>query len=74
MASPLNNNKKVTASIMAAALFFVIASPVMYGIVNGVLGSIVRIVGSNGAPTIAGLILHSIVYGLLSYALMHINI
>lgn len=65
---------KIIASVMAAALFFVIGSPVLYGLVHAILGGLVRIVGTNGAPTIAGLAIHSAVYGLLSYALMHLKL
>ena len=59
----------VLYSIQAAVLFLVVASPFMYNFVNMILGSIVP-VAVNGCPTLAGLILHTIVFGLLVYVLM----
>jgi hypothetical protein len=63
---------KVRASIMAALVFIVIASPEMFGLVQSLLGGIVRVT-SGGVPTAIGLVLHGIVYGLISYGLMHLK-
>lgn len=63
----------VIPSVMAAVLFFVIASPFTYGIVQSLLGGLVTIASSSGAPTLAGLVAHSVVYGLISFGLMHIK-
>lgn len=62
---------KVRASITAAVLFFIIANPVVYRIVDGLLGGIVgRIASPSGCPTTWGLIVHSVVFGLAAYASM----
>lgn len=60
---------QVIYSVQAAILFLVLASPFMYNLVNSILGSIVPI-AVNGCPTMAGVIVHAIVYGLLVYLLM----
>lgn len=60
---------KVLYSVQAAVLFLVIASPFMYNFVNMILGAIVP-VAVNGCPTLAGLVLHTVVFGLLVYVLM----
>ena len=60
---------KVKASVMAALLFVVIASPEVFGLVQKLVGGLVRVT-SNGVPTAFGLLLHGLVYGLLSYLLM----
>jgi hypothetical protein len=62
---------KVRASITAAVLFFIIANPVVYRIVDGLLGGIVgRIASPSGCPTTWGLIVHSAVFGLAAYMSM----
>jgi hypothetical protein len=62
---------KVRASITAAVMFFIIANPVVYRIVDGLLGGIVgRIASPSGCPTTWGLIVHSAVFGLAAYASM----
>lgn len=63
-------NPKLVASAIAAVLFFIIGSPFVYGLVNSILGGVVSIVNFNGVPTLAGLLLHSIVYGLATYGIM----
>lgn len=63
----------VIPSAMAAALFFVIASPFTYGLVQSLLGGLVTIASASGAPTLVGLLAHSLVYGLISFGLMHIK-
>lgn len=62
-------DEKIMYSIWAAILFAVIASPFLYNIVNMVLGFIVPI-AVNGCPTFAGVIVHAVVFGLITYLLM----
>lgn len=62
-------DEKVMYSIWAAILFAVIGSPFVYNLVNMVLGFIVPI-AVNGCPTVAGVIVHAIVFGLVTYLLM----
>jgi len=56
---------------MAALLFAVIASPQLFGIMQGLLGSLFRVAAPGGVPTLAGLALHAVVYGLVVYFIMH---
>lgn len=60
---------KARASIAAALLFVVLASPDTFALVQRILGSLIRIT-SAGVPTPAGLIVHSAVFGLITYLLM----
>lgn len=62
-------NAKVMYSLQAALLFFVISSPFMYNIVEKVFGKLFT-VSINGCPTTHGLLLHTLVYGLVVYLLM----
>ncbi len=62
---------KIRASIMAALLFIVIASPEVFGFMQKILGGLVRVASPAGVPTAAGLVLHGLVYGLITYGLMY---
>lgn len=57
-----------------AILFFIIASPFMFKIVNSILGSLVKICDKSGCPTMMGLILHTIVFALLLRLMMNYDI
>jgi hypothetical protein len=63
---------RVLYSIQAAVLFLVIASPPMYRLVQAIFGRLFT-VSVGGCPTTAGLLLHTVVFGLLVYLLMVIQ-
>ena len=72
---------KVTHSLFLAVLFFVVSSPMLYqlvdNLVGGVVGSLVPQLSSTfkvaagGCPTTYGLALHAAVFGLISYFFLH---
>jgi len=64
---------KVTASIQAALLFFIIGSPTIYNFTQKIFGRLITI-SQNNTPTLAGLLLHAIVYGLVTYIVMRLSI
>jgi hypothetical protein len=64
----LSNQKKIVASIKAVILFLIFASPMTFKLVQGILGKWVA--STYGVPTPAGLILHAVLFGLVTYALM----
>lgn len=57
-------------SFYSAVIFFIIASPMTYKLVNSLLGSIVKICDPKGCPTAAGLFVHSTVFLLVVRAMM----
>lgn len=57
---------KVKFSLYSTLLFFLVANPLTYKVVN----SIVSGVAVSGCPTAFGLFLHSLVFFGLSYAIM----
>lgn len=63
---------EIKYSLWAAALYFTVANPVTYGIVQSLLGNVVKISGEDG-PTQVGTLIHSVVYGLLTFLLMKIG-
>lgn len=73
-------SRKTQASLVAALLFFVVSSPFTYKFVDSIVGGIVSAVipqfayyfkvAEAGCPTTYGLLLHSAVFGLVTYYLM----
>jgi len=57
---------KVKYSLYSALIFFLIANPITYKVVNSVLPG----VASNGCPTPFGLVLHTIVFFLALLGVM----
>lgn len=61
---------KLSATIQSVLLFFLIANPFTYRLTNSLLGGLLgRLADPSGCPTSLGLILHSLVYGVIIYAL-----
>ena len=66
-------------ALMLALLFFIISSPYTYKVVDNIVSTIVGNtvpqlswalkVAEGGSPTTYGLFLHSVVFGLVAYAL-----
>jgi hypothetical protein len=57
---------KVKFSLYSTLLFFLVANPLTYKVVNSIVGG----VAVGGCPTAFGLFLHSLVFFGLSYAIM----
>jgi len=59
-----NSEKKWNISIYSGVLFFIIASPVLFRLVNQLTTNFggISILNNDGYPNIVGLILHSLVF------------
>jgi hypothetical protein len=60
-------NQKQSATLQAVLMFYIISNPVLYRITDSLIGGTVSF---SGAPTTFGLILHSIVFGIVAWMLM----
>jgi len=56
-------------SFQAALVFLIVSSPILYTFVQSIFGKLFT-VAVKGCPTIAGLILHSVVFALVVYVIM----
>lgn len=66
-----SSSVKINATIQSVIAFIVVSLPFTYKITDSLLGGIVgRLADSSGCPTGLGLIIHSIVFGLIIYSLM----
>lgn len=63
--------KKFLISLMSALIFFIISNADTYRLTRSVIGK--WIAGANGCPTTMGLILHSIVFMLVTWGIMQIK-
>ena len=63
-------SSKIQIAAFSALLFYIIANPITYSIVDAIFSKIGIKVAINGKPTGSGLLLHTIVFGAVSYALM----
>jgi hypothetical protein len=62
----LSNNQKWGVSAYVAVLFFIIASPLLFMVVNKLTSALgVSIVNASGCPNLVGLVLHALVFLLL---------
>ena len=74
-------SREAQASIVASLLFFVVASPLTYRVVDSLVGGVVTAViptfasvfkvAQAGCPTNYGLVLHAVVFGVITYVLMN---
>jgi hypothetical protein len=64
----ISNEKKIFISIQTAIIAFVLFNPVVFNFVRSILGTWVSSV--DGCPTVSGLVLHSVLFGLIVYLLM----
>jgi hypothetical protein len=63
--------EKFIISIISALTFYVIANPMTFRFVRGLLGS--RIASPNGCPTSFGLVIHAIVFMFIVWGMMNIK-
>lgn len=68
----IDNTKKWMISLYSTILFFIIANPFTFKLVNNLLGKVIgRISNEKGCPTTLGLIVHSIVFLLITRVSMN---
>jgi hypothetical protein len=63
---------QVKASIMAGLLFFIIANPETFKLIRRVVGGAIS--SPTGCPTGHGLALHSVVFAVLTYFMMQVEL
>ena len=64
--SPYTPNDKLIISIMAGLLFILVSSPVFYGVTNMIFNT----TNKNGNPTWTGIIIHAVIFTIITLLLM----
>jgi hypothetical protein len=73
MTDKVSTAKKIKISVYSGLLFLVIASPFMYNIVNSLTHGLgVFVLNQTGCPTYVGVILHAVVFTLLTFGMMYL--
>ncbi len=67
-------NQKLMATLFSMIIFAIISLPITYKTTNNLLGGISPLTDGSGCPTIFGILVHSIVFGIIIFLLMGINI
>jgi len=63
--------KQLQAAAFAGLLFYVVSNPITYTIVDSLVSSVVGVkISQNGKPTGVGLVVHSLVFAVVTFALM----
>jgi hypothetical protein len=64
----LGLSPKLSAAVVAGLMFFIISNPVVYKLVDSLLGGLLGPIASpSGCPTTWGLIVHSTVFAAATY-------
>jgi hypothetical protein len=66
---------KLRATIRSMIIFIIVSLPITYRTTNRLFGGIIgKLANESGCPTLLGLIIHTIVFGIIIYGLMHIKL
>ena len=69
----LSTSLKISATIQSIIVFLIVSLPFTYKLTNSLLGGFVgKLADPSGCPTPLGLFIHSIVFGIIIYGLMHV--
>lgn len=63
-------DRKITTSAIAALTFYIVSNPITYKVVDGILGKFFQIADYQGCPTGVGLIVQTVLFGVVTYAMM----
>jgi|TARA_B100001287_G_C22490567_1_gene438743 hypothetical protein len=70
MGKSLANYDKWKYTLQTTVLFLIVVNPLTYKLVNMLIGKFVKIANNKGCPTIAGMLVHALVFTLLLRLLM----
>lgn len=72
--SKTNSNDKWRYTLYTTVIFLIVVNPATFLLVNGLLGSLIKISDSKGCPTINGILVHAVVFTLILRYMMDLNI
>jgi hypothetical protein len=62
---------KISATIQSMIIFLLVSLPYTYKLTNGLFGG--QLAEPSGCPTMTGLLVHTLVFGIIIYILMSLN-
>ena len=69
-----SSQEKWKYTLYTTVLFLVVVNPMTYKLVQAILGRFVKIAAADGCPTMAGILVHAVVFTLLLRYMMDLNI
>lgn len=66
----ISRTAMLMTSVHAAFLFALVSSPLTYALTQKIFGKLFQVASNSGAPTLAGLLLHTVVFLLVTYLTM----
>ena len=67
------NERKWRYTLMTTVLYLIITHPVMFKLTHRLFGSFMKLAGKSGCPTMAGYLLHAVVFTVLLRMMMNIE-
>ena len=69
------NNQKLMGTLISVIIFIIVSLPGTYKLTNSILGEITGpLADASGCPTISGIVVHSIVFGIILFILMGLKL
>lgn len=62
--------RKLQTALIAALTFYIVSSPITYGVTQKLIGDWVYIADHTGCPTGPGLFVHTAIFGVITYLMM----
>ena len=62
--------RKLQTALIAALTFYIVSSPITYGVTQKLIGDWVHIADHTGSPTGPGLFVHTAIFGMITYLMM----
>ena len=69
-----DSNDKWRYTLYTTVIFLIVVNPATFLIVNGLLGSFIKICDSKGCPTMNGILVHAVVFTIILRYMMDLNI
>jgi hypothetical protein len=68
-------NQKLMGTLISVIVFIIISLPTTYKVTNSILGEAVgSLANTEGSPTMYGIVVHSIVFGIIIFILMGLKL
>lgn len=69
-----DSNDKWRYTLYTTVIFLIVVNPATFLLVNGLLGSFIKICDSKGCPTMNGILVHAVVFTIILRYMMDLNI
>jgi ABC-type long-subunit fatty acid transport system fused permease/ATPase subunit len=67
-----STNEKINATLLSVIVFLLVSLPSTYKFTNGIFGG--ELAEPSGCPTLIGLLVHALVFAVIIYILMGVNL